>query len=266
MAIKLFVSDIDGTMAISGKDPSEKNIAAVQDLIKAGVIVTVATGRMYRAALPIAQALKIDAPIISYNGAMIKTVGGEILYSNYLAPELVVELIEFFQQKNHHLQTYSNDILRYAEHNHFSEGYELSQRTKGDAVGWDGLKKFTENVCKVLSIFDTPEENEKFSAELKEKFAGRIDVTKSHPLLAEIISPGVSKAAAIKILAKKFGIDKSEIAAIGDGDNDLPMLLEAGMSIAMGNAPAEVKNACSLITDTCENDGVAQAIYKYILK
>ena len=266
MSIKLFVSDIDGTLVISGKYPSEKTVQAFKKMTDAGIMATVATGRMYRAALPMAQAVGIKVPIITYNGALIKSADGEILYSNYLAPELVEELVEYFAEKNVHLQTYSEDKLRYAEHNKFSEMYEAAQKVLGDAVGWENLKKFTSQVCKVLAIFENEEANNKFSEKLKEKFAGKIDVTRSSPLIAEIINPGISKAAAIKILAQKFGFERSEVAAIGDGDNDLEMLSAAGMSIAMGNANDKVKAACKFTTGNCEDDGLAQAVDKYILQ
>ena len=266
MAIKLFVSDIDGTLAVPGKMPSEKNILAFRKMADTGIMATIATGRMYRAALPMAKAVGIKMPIITYNGALIKSADGEVLYSSYIAPELVEELVEYFQEKNVHLQTYSEDVLRYAERNKFSDSYEAAQKAAGEAVGWENLKKYTVKVCKVLGIFENAEANNKFSVELKERFAGRIDVTRSHPVLAEIINPGVSKAAAIKILAEKYGFTKSEVAAIGDGDNDLPMLLEAGTSIAMGNATDEVKAACKLTVGNCEDDGLAQAVEEYILR
>ena len=113
MSIKLFVSDIDGTLAISGKNPSPKNVEAVKKMQEAGIIVTIATGRMYRAAVPVAKAAGMNAPIISYNGALIKKMDGEVIYKNYLEPETVLELVNFFEEKNIHLQTYSDDILRY---------------------------------------------------------------------------------------------------------------------------------------------------------
>lgn len=266
MAIKLFVSDIDGTLLLPGKNPSAKNVEAVRKMTDAGIIVTIATGRMYRAALPIAKYLGVNVPIITYNGAMIKSADGEILYSSYLAPEVVAELIDFFREKNIHLQTYSEDVLRYAEKNKFSKQYELDQQLEGQAVGWENLKNFTSQVCKVLSISENAQMNVELIAELKEKFAGKIDITKSTPVFAEIINPGVSKAAAVKILAKKFGFDKSEIAAIGDGDNDLPMLLEAGTSIAMANGTDDVKKSCTVQTGKCEDDGFAEAVDKYILR
>ena len=76
---------------------------------------------------------------------------------------------------------------------------------------------------------------------------------------------GVSKAGAIKILAEKFGVDNAEILAIGDSDNDLAMITSVGCGVAMGNAVPAVKAAVTRITDTCENDGFAKAVYDYVL-
>ena len=79
MAIKLFVTDLDGTLLPTQATVSEGNIRAVQEAVAAGVTVTIATGRMYRAALPVAQALGVNVPIITYNGALIKTVDGKVI-------------------------------------------------------------------------------------------------------------------------------------------------------------------------------------------
>ena len=266
MSIKLFVSDIDGTLLLPGKNPSAKNIEAIKKMQDEGIMVTIATGRMYPAALPIAKVSGITAPVISYNGALIKRSDGEIIHSDYIPQEVLIELIEFFAERNHHLQTYSEDILRYPKKNKLTEMYEASQKVPGNEVGWDGLKNFTKDVCKILGIAETVEDNTKITAELLEKFGDKIDVTRSAPVFAEIMNKGVSKARGIKILAEKFGIDSSEVATIGDGDNDLPMLMAAGTSIAMGNASDELKSVCKFTTGNCEDDGFAQAVYKYVLR
>ena len=265
MSIKLFVTDLDGTLLPGGQNVSAKNIKAVQDMVNAGVKFTIATGRMYSASVNIAKSLGVDVPIITYNGALIKTVGGEIIYSNYLEADLIVELINFCEDRNWHLQSYSNDILYYAEHNKFARDYEeVLNIPEGIEVGWNGLKKLTENVPKLLSIAETAEESTERIRILKENFGDRIDAAKSNATYTEITKNGVSKASAIKILADKFNIDISEVMAIGDSYNDLPMLKAAGHSVAMGNATDEVKAACEFITGDCKSDGFAQAVYKYV--
>lgn len=266
MAVKLFVSDIDGTILVSGKKISAANLAAIKKMADAGIIVTIATGRMYSAALPIAQELGVDVPIITYNGALIKSAGGEILHAESIPAALVVELTNFFEKRGWYLQNYSGDSLFYPARNRYTELYETLQKISGREVGWDGMRSLTENVYKLLSISAGAEETAERMAAVRAEFGGRIETTKSHPQFVEISGVGVSKASAVKILAQKFGVDKSEVMAIGDSDNDLPMLKAAGISVAMGNGTDEVKRACTYVTANCEDDGFALAVEKYVLR
>ena len=166
MAVKLFVSDIDGTLVISGKNVSEKNVAAVKKMVDAGIIVTIATGRMYRTSLHVAEELQVNVPIITYNGALIKSVSGEIFHEQCLSPEIVVELANFFEENNLYVQSFSEDKLRFPFRCEHSNTYESLMKISGEAVGWDGLRKFTSHVYKFLSISDTAEEADKVIAML----------------------------------------------------------------------------------------------------
>ena len=262
--IKLFVSDIDGTLLIPGKKISARNIDAVKRMTDAGIIVTIATGRMYRAALPIAKELGVNVPIITYNGALIKSTNGEIIHAEYLPENLVVDIVSFYEKRGWHLQSYSEDKLIVPVYNDHIKTYEESQKVKAEVVGWEGMKARTFQVCKLLSIAETEEENLQHMAELKKEFGDKIEITKSAPVFTEIICHGVSKASAIKILAEKFNIPREKVMAIGDSDNDLAMLKAAGIGVAMGNATDEVKNFCAFITGNCEDDGFAQAVDKFV--
>ncbi|MBR5912961.1 MAG: HAD family phosphatase [Selenomonadaceae bacterium] len=264
MKIKLFVSDIDGTLLVPKKKISARNINAVKRMTDAGITVTIATGRMYRAALPIAQELGVNVPIITYNGALIKSVDGEIIYENCLPENLVVEIVKFYEKRGWHLQSYSEDILYVPEYNKFVQEYEASQKVQANVIGWEGMKGKHFKVCKMLSIAESEEENLRHMAELKAVFGNKIDVTKSAPIFTEIVCPNVSKASAVTILAEKLGVVRAEVLAIGDADNDLPMLKVAGISVAMGNATEEVKKSCDLITGLCEDDGFAQAVDEFV--
>ncbi|MBR2179334.1 MAG: HAD family phosphatase [Selenomonadaceae bacterium] len=267
MSIKLFVTDLDGTLLPAGQKVPAANIKAVRDMVNSGVIFTIATGRMYSASVEIAKKLGVDVPIITYNGAFIKTVGGEVFHSAFLAPALIVEIVNFCQVHQWHLQSYSNDNLYYPEHNDFAKGYEkVLKINKGKAIGWDGLRQYTENVPKLLTISSSAEETAERIKVLKAEFGDRINAIRSNAEYTEITRPEVSKAAAVKILAEKWNIDNSEVMVIGDSYNDLPMLKAAGHSVAMGNAPDDVKAVCEFVTDTCDDDGFAKAVYKYVLK
>ncbi|MBQ6006401.1 MAG: HAD family phosphatase [Selenomonadaceae bacterium] len=264
--IKLFVTDIDGTLLPAGSAiVPAKNIEAVKAMIRAGVKVVIATGRMHCAALPIAAQFGEPVPIISYNGALIKSSAGEILHAQYMDEENVLELINFFEERGWHLQSYSDDILYVPERNDCVELYEKNLRVNATVVGWNGMRERLKGVPKVLSVSLNPDEINHRLDEAKKFFGGRVEITRSAPQFAEFMSLGVSKAQAIKILAEKFSFDNSEILAIGDSDNDLAMITSVGCGVAMGNAVSAVKAAVNRITDTCENDGFAKAVYDYVL-
>ena len=152
MSVKLFVTDLDGTLLPSGKDVPRENIEAVQKAVRAGVIVTIATGRMYRAALPVAEALGVDVPIITYNGALIKSTKGKVYHTSYLKPEVIEQVVDFCQEQGWYLQSYSRDELWVPVHDEHAQRYEQEQKVEGHVVGWDGLREHTQEVCKLLTI------------------------------------------------------------------------------------------------------------------
>ena len=264
--IKMFVTDIDGTLLPVGTTAiPAKNIEAIQAMTAAGVKVIIATGRMHTAALPIAAQLGVPVPIIAYNGALIKSSAGEILHAQYMDEANVLELINFFEERGWHLQSYSDDVLYVPKRTAGVEFYEKMLKVTAVEVGWDGLRARIKNVPKLLTVSDTPDEALRKLDETKKFFDGRVEITRSAAQFTEFMSLGVSKAGAIKILAEKYGVDNSEILAIGDSENDLAMITSVGCGVAMGNAVESVKAAAAHVTDTCENFGFAKAVYDYVL-
>ena len=264
--IKLFVTDIDGTLLPTGNGiVPAKNIEAVQAMAAAGVKVVIATGRMYSAALPIAAQLGVPVPIISYNGAVIKSSSGELIHEKYLDAIVALKLINFFEERGWHLQSYNDDVLYVPKRTEGVKFYETMIKVKAVEVGWAGLRERVNNVPKLLTVSDTPEEAIYRLNEVKKYFEGQAEITRSAAQFTEFMAVGVSKANAIKILAEKFGVANEEILAIGDSDNDLQMLTSVGLGVAMGNAVQIVKDSCTHITDTCENFGFAKAVYDYVL-
>ena len=265
MATKLFVSDLDGTMLPDGNVVSAENIAAVRRAVEAGVTVTIATGRMFEAALPVARALGVDVPIISYNGGLIKSPSGRVYEEHTVDSALAHDIIAFCKERGWYIQSYSGGVLRYVEACDESRFYENSQKLTGEAVGWDGLFAHTEGNCKLLLVTKELSVTLARAEAVLAAFGERVDVTRSADCLIEIVPKGISKASALRSLAAKLGIAIEETMAIGDAYNDLPMLKAAGKSIAMGNAFPEVKEVTDYETLTCEENGLAAAIYHYVL-
>lgn len=265
MKQKLLVTDLDGTLIPVANKISAANIEAARKACEKGITVAIATGRMYRASLPVADALGIDTPIIAYNGAMIARRDGTVLYDCCLPSDTAAEVIALCRDRGWHLQLYARDELYYAAANEFTERYERNQSLQGHAVGWEGLQARTENVTKLLCISAEPAEAQQKQEILRAAFGDKLNCMVSHPRYVEMVDLSVGKGLAVKRLAEKLGIDRENVFAIGDSVNDISMLQAAGVSIAMGNAAPEIRAMCTHVTSPCDEDGFAHAILNYVL-
>ena len=109
------------------------------------------------------------------------------------------------------------------------------------------------------------EQVDAFEADFGQEICQRFSCVRSQPVIYEAMPSGVTKAFALERLAKQLDVNPQEIMAIGDANNDIEMLEYAGLGVAMGNASDYVKGLADAITDSCEENGVATAIEKFIL-
>ena len=102
-------------------------------------------------------------------------------------------------------------------------------------------------------------------AELEAWMRGVARVTRSLDWFVEVVNPQVSKARALAMVAKRLGIPRAEVCAIGDNLNDEDMVSWAGFGVAMGNAPAALKSVARFVTGNIEEAGVAQVIERFVI-
>lgn len=260
--IKMVVTDIDGTIYTpeNGITPQVKE--CLKKLYKNGIYVAIATGRTYGSAKSIADEIGIKCPFICYQGGLICSYEGDILNVKYLDPDIAKEIIIEARQRGIHLNVYVEDTLYVEDDDEYIKDY----------IGDKGIDYFKVNsfeeldltkLNKLLAIrYDTQFINNLIS-ELQKKYPS-IYVVRSHKYFCEIANKNATKGNAIEFLAKKYGIDNSEILAIGDQDNDIEMIKYAQIGIAMGNATQEAKEAADYITDSVDNNGFVKAINKYV--
>lgn len=265
MSIKLFVMDMDGTLLDEAYQITEDNKLAIKKLADKGITATIATGRMYVSALPYAKQLGVDVPIITYNGALIKSVSGKVYFEKYLPTDVVKDVYDFCISNNWYVHTYADDKLYFREYAEKAKLYEKLAGIKGHYVG-DAITNIVDKIPKMLVITSGIEETTKVVKLLQERLGDRAFVARSNDDYIEIVNPDVNKAKALDILLKQLDISREETVAIGDSQNDLPMLKTAGMSIAMGNARAEIQQAADFVTEDNAHSGLARAIEKYVLK
>lgn len=261
---RMIAIDLDGTLLTDQLTISPGTRTAIQKAIETGTIVTIATGRMFSSAKLIAQQLGIKAPLITYQGAMIKATGEDSLYERAVSPAISQKLIEIACNQNLHLQVYQDDILYGAAETDkliaYAKAVEVPYTVEPD------LTRLAQKGFTKLLFIDEPDVLALLQKELQLLFGASAYIEKSKKNYLEVTHPEANKGSALLFLANQLGIDRSEIIGIGDNHNDAELLKAAGFGIAMGNAVQEVKDIADYVSFTNNDEGVLHAIDKFILK
>ena len=265
LSIALVALDLDGTLMGGDLQISPRVCEVVQAVQRLGIITTLATGRMYTAALPFAHRLGITAPLICYQGGWIQASGGDVLHRQTLPKMLAKSAIALGTDHNWHTVLYADGVITVEEMLYPATFYE---RLLGpDILVNSDLNTVLEvqTADKVLFVAE-PEDIPAVAEILTSHFDGKAEVVQSHRMLIEIVPKYVNKGRALAWLASHFSIPQNAVLAIGDQENDVPMLSWAGLGIAMGNAVPAARHVADWIAPTLEDDGVAVALECFVLK
>jgi Cof subfamily protein (haloacid dehalogenase superfamily) len=264
---QLVALDLDGT--VMGADLIVPPV--VQEAIAAaqarGVQVTLATGRAFGATLPFARLLRIDVPVICYQGALVRhPVTGEIYVHTTMpgdaAAEAVATLLAAgifviaYIDERHHIVAHRPELDLYLGLH--PEGGEIVVTPDLPAL----VRATTSGVAMKSSLVGGVARE---VAALGRRFGDRLAVTRSHERFGELMAPGVSKGGALAALAVRLGVPREAVLAIGDQENDLSMLTWAGLGLAMGNAVPAVRAAAAVVLPPVGEAGVAWALREYVL-
>lgn len=266
MTIRLVAMDLDDTLLRDDWTISPRVVKAIQKAQAQGVKMTIATGRTPISARPYAEQLGLDVPVITYHGAMIQQVlSGDILFRCVIPSLLATEIVQDVVGRGVYAQIYLKNRVITSELNEWSHEYtRLASVCVEEADLSILLSQEPEGVEKILLIGEESDLDQ-LAPLLKQCYGEKVYITKSKPRYLEITDGSVNKGVALAALAEHFGIDQSEVMAIGDSFNDLEMINYAGLGVAMGNARLEIQNRADIITTSNEEDGVAEAIERYVL-
>jgi len=265
MRFKLIALDLDETLLNSRQEISPRNRQAIRQAMDRGVTVTFNTGRMFPSALPYARELGLTAPLITYQGAMIKTAAGDLLCHRPVPLPLAAEVIQAAETTGLQAYVYCQDRLLVREITPEVEEYQAMYRVDALAVGDIGAY-LQEDPTKVLLYGPEEERREILWPVLYGQFGQRLHITRSKPCYFEFTHPAASKGQGLETLAAHLGVKREEILAFGDSHNDLDFFQSAGCGVAMGNAWEELKALADLVTDDHDADGVAKAIERLVLE
>lgn len=263
MAYKLIAIDLDDTLLNSSLQIPARVKDAIQKAAELGIYIVLCTGRILKGSRRFYDELGLKTVMITTGGAEIYDDNGHCIFSRYVDPAVVKQLLAFAQDNGVHFQVYIGGDLVYREKNKYLNGYETANGFKGiempDLLALDAI-----HTPKVLLISD-PERMDSLQTAAKRQFP-MLNINRSKPTYIEFSSPSVSKGEALKFVAQYYGVDEAETIAIGDAQIDIPMIKAAGLGVAVANATLITKQAADYICPSNDEDGVAEVIEKFILE
>jgi len=263
--IKLVVIDIDGTLLDNDRRLHPETMRVIEEVQKQGITVTLASGRTFISTARIAKLLKIEAPIIAHGGAYIARVtDDEPLYEAPVDMNEARELVALLEASGYYVKVYIRDELYVQvlteETLEFCNQHGIYYRV----VGSGNLSKLDKDPLKIV-VIDTPQGIHHVH-KLLEPWKTKFNICRDTDSGVEIVKRNVNKGTAMEKVCALLKVEKNQVMAFGNEGNDLDLIKNAGIGVAMGNSYAELKKYATIVTRSNEDLGVAYVLEKYLLK
>ena len=259
MGYRLVALDIDGTIRSAEHPLSDRTRRTIARVMDAGVVVTLATGRMFQSAVQSTFELNIKSPIVSFQGAHVADpTTGEVLWHMPLTADMASMALEELASWGMQVLAYHGDQVYVSDMTPWVESYGKRNHVTINVVS--DLKGFAVNELTRLVVVGDEDKIQRLETNLNSNFASQLHVTRSLPQFCEILHPDGGKDKALAWLCSYLGIRQDEVIAFGNGYNDVHMLSWAGLGVAIGGAVPEVLEVSDRIAPPIEEDGAAQVI------
>ncbi|HEY5647289.1 MAG TPA: HAD-IIB family hydrolase [Pseudomonadales bacterium] len=251
--IRLVALDIDGTLLAPGVDakalPDDAMTRAVHDLHDAGIVVVLATGRMFPGTVPVAEHLGISEPLICQQGASVHDFDGTLRHGYTIDQEIALELVDFAQAHGWPLAWFDSERYLVTAHTpeaqFFADVSQIEMEIHA-TPHQSGIR------ATGIDIISSREHARDVHVLMEARYAGRITLL-DFPSVTAVHAPEASKGNALRTLAAELGITQQEVLAIGDSVNDVSMLSWAGHSAAPGHCDRYARDS---VREILEGDGV----------
>ena len=268
MSVKIIFSDIDGTFLTNDKSVTDLTEKAAKAVIEKGIKFVFVSARMPEAIYIITDNLKMPrTPVISYSGAFILTEDEKVLHDKKIPASDAKNVLQEISANASRWNDIS--VSFYVGRRWFAQ--DIDSRIEKEIFNTDAFAEVA-NLNELLDknilpnkIFIRSEKNSTTCAEMERELGEifpELSVVRSASYLLEVMDKSVSKASGIEIILKHYGFTSDEAVAFGDNYNDIEMLKYIPQSVAMGNAPEDIKKIAFAVTDSNEDSG----IYTYLKK
>jgi Cof subfamily protein (haloacid dehalogenase superfamily) len=275
---RILALDVDGTLLDADGTLRPRTVEAVARAARAGIRPVLCTGRRYRRARPVAEQLGLDAPLVCNSGALVKDPASHrTLWRADFDAALLAEVLGLFRAHGQDAVTFTDRapddfdfvVARLPTGRPlFDEYLELNRSHAEVDPDWTGRVEGGVHFH-VCAIGARPEMLD-FERAALAALGGRVQtfIMKSpryRGTMCEVLRVDAGKWSGLLHLAALWGVEPSEICAVGDDMNDVPMLRGAGLGVAMGHAPESVRDAADHVTADHDHDGVALLVDRVLL-
>jgi hypothetical protein len=255
---------VDGTLVTPDKVLTARAMEAVRQLRDADVLFAITSGRPPKGMEMLIAPLDLQTPIAAFNGGILVDRDMRTIEQKAIPQDLVGPVVDL-------MKSFDLDVWLYRGADWFvtdPKGPHVDREAwtvKFEPTVVDNYEHLSDNVAKLVGVSDDHDAIQKASEAAHEQFGNHVTAAASQPYYLDVTHPDANKGFVARYLARQYGLEEEEIATIGDMPNDILMFAHSGLSIAMGNADAQVKQAARLVTDSNEEEGFAKAVERFVL-
>jgi hypothetical protein len=263
-AIKLVLSDVDGTLVTQAKELTPRAIEAVRRLGEAGIRFALTSSRPPRGLAMFIEPLQLSTPLGAFNGGTMVTPGLTTIEQRAIPTELVGATIELLESFTLSAWVYRGEEWYVRDLNGPRVEHE-SHTVQFAPTLVESFEGLYDGVAKIVGVSDDHDAVARAARAAKERFGERLAASRSQPYYLDVTHPEANKGSVVRFLAARYKISTEAIATIGDAGNDVAMFAASGLPIAVGNATPEVQRAARLVSTPNEEEGFANAVERFIL-
>ncbi len=262
--VRLFISDVDGTLVRKDKSLGPPVVEAFARLRTAGVQFSLISARPLSGMLDIARTLKVEAPMGAFNGGAIAKPDGEVITAVHLSAAAAKRALDLFAEPWITPWLFADNrwYATATTNRHVASERITAAQEPVIVADFDGL---LERVDKIVAVSDEAERLADLDAKTAAALGEDATVGRSQTYYLDVTAPGADKGRGVTAIARSLGVPLEQVAVIGDGRNDMRMFAVAGLSVAVGNASDDVRAAAMHVAPPNTEDGVADAIDRLIL-
>jgi Cof subfamily protein (haloacid dehalogenase superfamily) len=262
--IALVLADVDGTLVTREKVLTERAKVAVRLLRERGIRFAITSGRPPLGMKMMNDLLHLDTPIAGFNGGVFANPDWTVISSKCLAQGAVIKTIEIIRDHNLDAWLYTPEAWYVADPKAPHVARE-AWTVKFDARVANDFTPYLDKAVKIVGVSDDLDAVARCEADCRKALGSSVSAARSQPYYLDVTHPDATKGGVVDYLSHRFGISLDQIATLGDMPNDVLMFEKSGMSIAMGNASAEVQSQANFVSTSNEQEGFANAIEKFVL-